>query len=92
MFSINMQDFTRHEVKPSGMVSPLPPESQFVRLKGEGYPAILPYALSRSMSDCDLEPEERTVRGTWLTDEVITPLDIYEEDMGSGAVVGFAAY
>ena len=63
MFSINMQDFTRHEVKASGMVSPLPPESQFVRLKGEGYPAILPYALSRSMSDRDLEPEERTVRG-----------------------------
>ena len=48
------------------------------------------------MFDRDLEPEERTVRGTLvlgLTNEDIRLLDVYEEDVSSGAVVvGLAAY
>lgn len=61
-------------------------------LKGEDYPAVVPYSLSRPMFDRDLEPEERAVRGalvSGLTGEDIRLLDVFEEDVSSGAVGGF---
>jgi len=58
-------------------------------VKGAVYPAIVPYSLSRFMFDRDLEPEERTVRGTLvsgLTEEEVRLLDVFEGDVSSDVV------
>ncbi|KAI6042508.1 hypothetical protein EDC04DRAFT_2658480 [Pisolithus marmoratus] len=53
------------------------------RIKGADYPAIVPYSLSRSLFDRDLEEDERCVRGSLisgLTDEDVRLLDVFEGD------------
>ncbi|KIO15108.1 hypothetical protein M404DRAFT_119676 [Pisolithus tinctorius Marx 270] len=53
--------------------------------QGADYPAIVPYSLSRSLFDRDLEADERSVRGSLvsgLTNEDVRLLDDFEGDVG----------
>lgn len=50
---------------------------------GADYPAIVPYSLSRSLFDHDLDEDKRSVRGSLisgLTDEDVRLLDVFEGD------------
>ncbi|KAG6335666.1 hypothetical protein ID866_3424 [Astraeus odoratus] len=51
------------------------------QVKDADYPALVPYSRSRSMFDRDLEPDERSVKGSLvsgLLDEDVRLLDIFE--------------
>ncbi|KAG2149077.1 uncharacterized protein EDB93DRAFT_1143515 [Suillus bovinus] len=53
------------------------------QVKNEDYPGILPYSQSRVMFDHDLNPDEKSVRGslvTGLSDEDVKLLDVFEGD------------
>ncbi|KAG2131355.1 hypothetical protein DEU56DRAFT_814097 [Suillus clintonianus] len=60
------------------------------QVKNEDYPGILPYSRSRAMFDHDLNPEERSVRGslvTGLSEEDIRLLDIFEGNQYTREIV-----
>jgi len=53
------------------------------KVKRGDYPGMLPYSKSRSMLDHDLEPEDRSVRGSLvfgLSEADISSLDVFEGD------------
>ncbi|KAI5998882.1 hypothetical protein EDD15DRAFT_2161327 [Pisolithus albus] len=57
---------------------------------GADYPAIVPYSLSRSLFDHDLDERKRSVRGSLisgLTDEDVRLLDVFEGDEYTREVV-----
>lgn len=60
------------------------------QITGADYPAIVPYSLSRSLFDRDLEADERSVRGSLvsgLTNEDVRLLDDFEGDEYTREVV-----
>ncbi|KAI0833391.1 hypothetical protein BC628DRAFT_16836 [Trametes gibbosa] len=57
------------------------------KIKHADYPAVIPYSKSRALFEesgqCDLSPEDRTVRGTFvqgLNDRDVSLLDLFEGD------------
>lgn len=60
------------------------------QIKGADYPAIVPYSLSRSLFDHDLDEDQKSVRGSLisgLTDEDVRLLNVFEGDEYTWEVV-----